>query len=324
MPFAPVQISDRNPIADYTRAAALLAAHTNHVVLVKLCNQFTELPGGQVLLPPACDYPPKDLLEEQIHSAIASMGGMTLDCEACPSPPISRRSQHVNGSPWQVLSRVLPAVITVYDLHAMRIDAISAQNSAMNVIPGRINPPADIVSFVPPDDLCNANQRIYLMRSVDDMIEYFYEALRSGALTNTSPSLGHIVNFAYRMVSHLGPEQVYVSPSAVLRVPTKMMLPGSADNQSPISSQVYNERRHSSFSRSSTGRLFLLRSPMSSPRRRSWIGRRGSASQSPERPSREGSFGNYFLPMPSGPTCTVGCLNSPRLPSSPRSRSGRR
>lgn len=104
-----------------------------------------------------------------------------------------------------MLAKVLPVVVTVYELHALRIDAIAAQNST-TIIPGRLNPPANI-DFIPPYELCPANERAQLLRNVDDLIQYYCSALESGALVSTSPSLGHIVDFAYQIVSHHGPEQ---------------------------------------------------------------------------------------------------------------------
>lgn len=105
----------------------------------------------------------------------------------------------------QTLRDVLPSIVTIYELHALRIDAISAKNSSALLIPGIVNAPADIVRFVPPNELCSSHERLYLLRDIDNIIQYFYEALENGALKNTSPTLGYIVNFAYQVVSHHGP-----------------------------------------------------------------------------------------------------------------------
>ncbi|KZV61558.1 hypothetical protein PENSPDRAFT_670934 [Peniophora sp. CONT] len=69
------------------------------------------------------------------------------------------------------------------------------------------HPPADL-SLLPSAELVDAGRRVELLRPIDDIVHYYYEALQKGTLTLAHPALGDIVNFAYCMVSHHGPDQL--------------------------------------------------------------------------------------------------------------------
>lgn len=81
-----IQVSDRRDISDYKRAAAVLIVaqargSVDLHVLIDLLSKFTALPGGHVLLPTAADYPPREVLEQQIALAVDGMGAKTLSSE---------------------------------------------------------------------------------------------------------------------------------------------------------------------------------------------------------------------------------------------------
>ncbi|KZV68691.1 hypothetical protein PENSPDRAFT_666257 [Peniophora sp. CONT] len=190
--MAHVQLSDRNPVLNYIRAVTVVLETQNERqvdlrVLAQLLQLFQDLPEGQVLFPRAVDYPSLEGLQQQITLAVDSMGTRTLA--------------------WQSLGRLLPVVVTLYDLYAMRIDAIATQNSTESVL-GVHHPPADVALFVPRSELLEARTRVELLRPLDDIIDHQYAALKRGALDGRA--LAHVTNFAYQIVSHHGPEQSHV------------------------------------------------------------------------------------------------------------------
>ncbi|VDB96117.1 unnamed protein product [Peniophora sp. CBMAI 1063] len=185
-----IQISDRNPLSDYTRAVSLLLqlqgkGEANLNSIISVLQKFSPLPDGQVLRPRAPDFPQRDVLERDVRTAIELMDAKTTD--------------------WKTAARTFPVIITLYELYSTRVDAISAYNMRAPPIPGAHYPPAPIAGNVPDEDVYRASDRLRLLRPIDDIIGFYYGALRNGTLQD--PLLTYVVNFVYQIVSHYGPER---------------------------------------------------------------------------------------------------------------------
>lgn len=215
LPMAPahVQIDDRNPLSEYTRAIGLLLEIQNSrgvdlSVLVDVLRAFSALPENKVLRPRAFEYPDRAAMEVAIAVAIDLMDVKTGTWEVCMSPDRLNFCAHFHYVVSERVAKALPVIITLYELHGMRVEAIAAYNARLPTIPGALWPPVSIEPNVPEAELYRADDRVRVLHPIDAVVGHFYEAFNHGELIDSA--LMVVVDFVYQMVSHHGPDQEFV------------------------------------------------------------------------------------------------------------------